>query len=136
MSLTQKLINLWLVIVAGFIIHNMLNILPLFFDQSIAAEGADAAQIAGATWMMLVFFTLPLLMVLLIQMCNPNRIKYVNMVVAGLFLLLNVTHPMELIGQEPFAWHQLILMVFIAIVNIALAYLSWKWLREKANQES
>lgn len=130
----QRICDLWLAVVLGFMTHTLLEFLPLFFGQSIAAESADISALPTTNWMMVAILTLPLLLVVLINLSEAVWLRYLNIAVAALFLVLNISHPMELFGQDVFAYHQLAVMLLIIVANLALVYVAWLWV--KATQGS
>lgn len=126
----QRISTLWLVVLFGLVTHTLVEFLPLFFKDSIAADGVDIAQLGTANWMVTVMMTLPLLLVTLINLTNAKWLRYLCLVIAGLFLLLNASHPMELFEAEEIAYHQLLIMLITLFANIVLALFCWKWTKE------
>lgn len=126
----QRISTLWLVVLFGLVTHTLVEFLPLFFKDTIVADGADIAQLGTANWMVTVMMTLPLLLVTLINLTNAKWLRYLCLVIAGLFLLLNASHPMELFEAEKIAYHQLLIMLITLFANIVLVLFCWKWTKE------
>lgn len=129
MNIKQNLAILWLIMISGVVAHTLLGMLPLFFGQSIAAEGAGEADVSAALWITLAMFLLPLIIAMLLVTLKDNGLRWPNLVIAALFLLLNLTHPLELIGSDSIPWHQLVLMLFMIVLNALLVKQSWHWLK-------
>lgn len=129
MNIKQNLAILWLIMISGVVAHTLLGMLPLFFGQSIAAEGAGEADVSAALWITLAMFLLPLIIAMLLVTLKGNGLRWPNLVIAALFLLLNLTHPLELIGSDSIPWHQLVLMLFMIVLNALLVKQSWHWLK-------
>lgn len=129
-SFQQRIINLWLAVLLGLITHTIVELLPLFFKDSIVAEGADIAHLNSANWMVTAMMVLPLFLITLINLTDRKWLRYLCLVIAGLFLLLNASHPMELFEAETIAYHQLVIMLCTLFANIALVLACWKWTKE------
>lgn len=126
----QRISTLWLVVLFGLVTHTLVEFLPLFFKDTIVADGVDIAQLSTANWMVTVMMTLPLLLVTLINLTNAKWLRYLCLVIAGLFLLLNASHPMELFEAEKIAYHQLLIMLITLFANIVLVLSCWKWTKQ------
>lgn len=127
MPIPVKITHFWFVLLFGYVLHTILMMIPVFYGQSLAAEGADPEGINTAKWFNLIVYLVPMVLILMIQASSLRILRYINLLFVALFFLLNTLHPMELLGASETDWTQLILMIFIIIFNAFLIYYSWRW---------
>lgn len=130
MNIQQRIGVLWLIMLAGFVVHTLLGLLPVFFGQSVAMPNAQEGDLVVATWMTLATTLLPLLLAMLLVAWQGNALRWPNLIVAVLFLLLNLVHPLETLEAEVTPWHQLLLMAFMIVLGIVLVVQSWRWVKQ------
>lgn len=112
-----KLSALWMLMVVGLLVHGQLH----FFEA-----GAVPKQGAG----MLMFFTLcyltPMVMAFLSLVLRRSMNRWLNVIVGGLFLLMNLYH---LWGHRDEPHQVLIIGATVVMAALILQY-SWRNLRE------
>lgn len=130
MNTQQRISVLWLIMLAGLVVHTLLSLLPVFFAQSVAVPNAQESDLAAATWMTLAMMLVPLVLAMLLVILNGNTLRWPNLVFAAVFLLLNLTHPLETLEAEIVPWHQLVLMSFMIVLSAVLLAQSWRWIKQ------
>lgn len=105
---------LWLVLMAGGLVHPVVEVMPLFWGESIAAMPQNEAQMHGMmAFSACFFFVLPGLG----QLCTLYACKrwcaVLNAVLAGVMLLLNTSHPIMDLPGAPLAQWFILPLVFL-----------------------
>ena len=124
-----KIIVLWGIILIGLIIHALIEMMPLFFGQSIAMPDATGTMPDQMAWMMLLFFLLPMVCIVGVLFCSSNWIKITNLLLAALFMLLNLVHFISdgLIAGSAL---QSVLLIFVLFSSVLLFIASLRWKKE------
>lgn len=109
---------LWSAIMAGFSMHVMADLLPLFWNVQIGISGADTAPEGLLAFMMAVSYSIPLIGLLCVLFCRKRCGAVIGIVLASLMLIFNVYHLSELFTN--FSPAQLLILPFILLANIFL----------------
>lgn len=97
---------LWVLVILGAMVHSLVEMMPMFWGESVAALPKNEAQMHG----MMVFSACFLMAIpMFSQLCVLYGAKrwaaLANCVLAGLMLLLNTIHPMmDLVGAPLAQW--------------------------------
>lgn len=131
----EKIIALWVVFLLGTLFHTQLALIPLFHGIDVAImshhhqETATLAEIAPILWGMLLFFTLPILAIIVTAFYKFKRWRVFHFSVTVLYSVLNFAHLIADLIVEPIAWYQIFLMLLLFLVGILLNIVSCQWIK-------
>ncbi len=130
----QQIIVLWLVFLLGTLFHTQLGLMPLFHGLSVAeSQPAQAiAEISGILWLMLGFFTLPLLAIITTAFTNAYRFRVLHFGLTVIYTVLNFLHVLLDLQIQPILWYQIALMVLLFLIGLLLNRVAWRWMRAGA----
>lgn len=125
MGKRSQIIVLWLMTVGGFVCHSIMDLLPLFWNQSIAVDASGTAPAS----MLLMMATLSLLLpscgiFCLLPTCPKRWLLWVNTVLATVIGLFNIVHAYMELPSDNAA--QYIVMPLMIVVGLCLAWKSWQ----------
>ena len=96
----SKVSFMWLVIMVGFAMHMLADILPAFWGASIAMPDATGEVSVGMIgFMICISFFMPMcgLLCMLYRSCKVMRV--INLVLATVMMVFNIFHASELITE-------------------------------------
>ena len=134
-SRSTQISILWVLFLVGMTMHMLLAMIPLFAGESIATDEMTAQQVPGMTWMMTFICIVPMVLACLVLMMHSNAFRWVNFVLAAIYVLLNVYHWIAHLGMAGEAPYQVLLLLVVIIMSAILAGVSWKWLKEPEEEE-
>lgn len=109
---------LWAVIICGFALHTLADLLPLFWSVPIAVDASGEAPAGLLAFMMLLCYPIPIGGILCTLYGRRRRWAVANAVLAAFMLLFNLLHTGELfVGFNP---AQLMLLPIILAVSALL----------------
>ena len=130
MTRIQKIITLWGLVLAGFLAHNIVDLLPIFWAVDVAVEHAEEAPVGMMAFMAIITYTLPAVGIVTTMYGRGRRgAALVNLILAADMELFNVLHA----GGElimAFNLVQVFVLPFVLCFNILLAVESFKWYKE------
>jgi len=135
-SRSTRISLLWVLFLVGMAMHMPLGMIPLFAGVSIATEEMTAEQIPGMTWMMTFMVVIPMALACLVLITFSNVFRWVNFVLAAIYMLFNLYHwigHVKMAGEAPY---QVLLLLMVLVLSIILANVSWRWLKEPAEAEA
>lgn len=127
---------LWVLFLVGMAMHMLLGMMPLFAGESVATEEMTAEQIPGMTWMMTFMVVIPMVLACLVLIMRSISFRWVNFVLAAVYVLFNLYHwigHLKMAGEAPY---QVLLLLVVLVLSVILAGVSWKWLKEPAGTEA
>ena len=129
----MQVVTLWIIFLFGMILHSLLGIFPLFWGESISISQEQIAKnpMQSSMWMMLLFFLIPMIIIVLTSFLETKWYRITNFAFTLLFTLMNIWHLMGHLGESPVDQRQIVLLAFIFISGIMLNIVSFKWLKEK-----
>lgn len=96
----SKVSFMWLVIMVGFAMHMLADILPAFWGASIAMPDATGEAPTGMLiFMMALSFFIPMCGLLCMQYRRCNAMRVINLVLATVMMVFNIFHASELITE-------------------------------------
>ena len=119
---------LWVVLVLGFLVHTLADVMPAFWGESIVAMPTSTHLRELIALMMGICYTLPVLAIFLVLWGKHKAWRVIHSILACLFALFCLLHMLEWLDQ--FNPVQLTIMPLMAIVGIILAVKSIKYVRE------
>jgi hypothetical protein len=134
----QKITSLWNVFLLGTLFHTQLGLMPLFHGLSIAHPNLHAHElkdISSILWLMLLFFTLPILAIIGVNFTNYRKYKIAHFCLTILYSVLNFIHLKMDLGVKPIIWSQITLMLILFLIGLLLNLVSYQWMREGIHKE-
>lgn len=119
---------LWVMVMCGLAIHSLADLLPLFWNETVAVSDSGTAPAGLLTFMMTVTFLIPVCGILCAMYGNKRSLGIANAILATLMFLFNLFHISELFTG--FCVVQLPLLPVILAVSGILCAQSWKFMRK------
>ena len=91
-----RVITLWITIMVGFTLHNLADVMPLFWNVDIVVEPSGTAPSGLLFFMMAVSYLIPVIGLLCISYMRKTFGAIINIVLAIFVLLFNLFHSSEL----------------------------------------
>ena len=127
MNRVSKVSYMWVVIMVGFAMHMLADMLPAFWGVNIAMPDATGeAPVGMLIFMMSLSFFIPMCGLLCMQYRRCKAMLTINLVLAGIMMVFNIFHASELIAE--FNPVQLLIHPVMVVAGIYLFIFS---LREK-----
>ena len=129
MTRIQKIITLWGLVLAGFLAHNIVDLLPIFWAVDVAVEHAEEAPVGMMAFMAIITYTLPAVGIATTMYGRSRGAALVNLILAAVMALFNVLHDG---GELIMAFNpvQVFVLPFVLCFSILLAVESFKWYKE------
>lgn len=129
MTRIQKIITLWGLVLAGFLAHNIVDLLPIFWAVDVAVEHAEEAPVGMMAFMAIITYTLPAVGIVTTMYGRGRRGAALVNVLAAVMALFNVLHDG---GELIMAFNpvQVFVLPFVLCFSILLALESFKWYKE------
>ena len=100
MNRVSKVSFMWVVIMVGFAMHMLADILPAFWGANIAMTDATGEAPTGMLiFMMALSFFIPMCELLCMQYRRCKAMLTINLVLAGIMMVFNIFHASELIAE-------------------------------------
>jgi hypothetical protein len=107
----EKIITLWIVFLLGLLFHAQLGLMPLFHNLSVAESSAQSAtEIAPIMWLMLGFFTLPIVAIMATAFTDSHRYRTLHFGLTIVYSALNFFHVVADLMVQPIVWYQIALI--------------------------
>lgn len=129
MTRIQKIITLWGLVLAGFLAHNIVDLLPIFWAVDVAVEHAEEAPVGMMAFMAIITYTLPAMGIVTTMYGRGRRGAALVNILAAIMALFNVLHDG---GELIMAFNpvQVFVLPFVLCFSILLAVESFKWYKE------
>ena len=129
MTRIQKIITLWGLVLAGFLAHNIVDLLPIFWAVDVAVEHAEEAPVGMMAFMAIITYTLPAVGIVTTMYGRGRRGAALVNILAAIMALFNVLHDG---GELIMAFNpvQEFVLPFVFWFSILLAVESFKWYKE------
>ncbi|MCK4233791.1 hypothetical protein KAX75_05145 [candidate division WOR-3 bacterium] len=133
MSNKAKVVTLWVIFLFGMTFHSLLAIMPLFWGGSIAMSPEQIAKnpMAPSMWMVLLFFLIPMIIIVLTSFIETKWYRITNFVFTLLFTMMNIWHLIGHFGETSVDPRQIVLLTFVLIFGFFLNIVSFKWIKEQ-----
>ena len=100
MDRISKVSFMWVVIMVGFAMHMLADMLPAFWGVNIAMPDATGeAPVGMLIFMMALSFFIPMCGLLCMQYRRCKAMLTINLVLAGIMMVFNIFHASELIAE-------------------------------------
>ena len=129
MTRIQKIITLWGLVLAGFLAHNIVDLLPIFWAVDVAVEHAEEAPVGMMAFMAIITYTLPAVGIVTTMYGRGRRGAALVNILAAIMALFNVLHDG---GELIMAFNpvQVFVLPFVLCFSILLALESFKRYKE------
>lgn len=138
-TIREKIIILWMVFLLGTLFHTQLGLMPLFHGINIARaseQGAtNIAEIANILWLMLAFFTIPMVATIATAFTNAKRYRTFHFGLTVVYSVLNLLHLILDLMVKPIVWSQITLMLILLLIGLMLNVVAWQWMKGYSRSE-
>lgn len=117
-TLKRRIVFLWILIMVGFVLHNLTDVLPLFWGVDIALDASGEAPQGLILFMMLLSFLVPGAGCLCMLYGSHRWLMWGNVGLAMLVMLFNFSHSVELL--ETANWGQYIILPMMDVLGVLL----------------
>lgn len=91
---------MWVVIMAGFAMHMLADMLPAFWGANIAMPDATGEVSVGMiAFMIFISFLMPMCGLLCMQYRSSKTMCLINLILASIMMVFNILHAIELIEE-------------------------------------
>ncbi|MBD2487365.1 hypothetical protein [Aulosira sp. FACHB-615] len=130
----ERIITLWTAFLLGTLFHTQLGLMPLFHGLSVA-ESQHASQLSDISvilWLMLGFFTLPILAIIATSFTEAKRYRVSHFALTVFYSVMNLLHLVADLLVQPILWYQITLMVILLLIGLLLNLVSFQWMKAKS----
>lgn len=125
----SKVSLIWVIIMVGFAMHMLADILPAFWGANIAMPDATGEAPTGMMLFMIgMAFFVPMCGLLCMNYRRCNAVRVINLVLAAVMMLFNLFHACELLME--FSPVQLLIHPVMAALGIFLFIYSIRLLKQ------
>ena len=127
---TSKVSLIWVIIMIGFAMHMLADMLPAFWGVNIAMPDATGVAPMGMMLFMIgMAFFVPMCGLLCMNYRSSKTMRVINLVLAGVMMLFNIFHASELFME--FSPVQLLIHPVMVVLGIYLFIYSLRMVRQK-----
>ncbi|MBD2596929.1 hypothetical protein H6G74_21725 [Nostoc spongiaeforme FACHB-130] len=130
----ERIITIWTVFLLGLLFHTQLGLMPLFHGLSVA-ESQHASQMSDISvilWLMLGFFTLPILAIIATSFTESKRYRVSHFTLTVFYSVMNLLHLVADLFVQPILWYQITLMVILFLIGLLLNLVSFQWMKAQS----
>lgn len=131
MELKRRIAFLWALIMGGFAIHSLADLMPLFWSEDISISDVGAAPAGMLVFMMAVSYLIPVAGILCVLYSSSKAASVINAALAVFTGLFCIAHMAELVNE--FNPVQLVILPVMAAVGVLLATDSIKAARKSCS---
>ncbi|BBD60297.1 hypothetical protein NIES2109_30940 [Nostoc sp. HK-01] len=127
----ERIITIWTAFLLGLLFHTQLGLMPLFHGLSVA-ESQHASQMSDISvilWLMLGFFTLPILAIIATSFTESKRYRVLHFALTVFYSVMNLLHLVADLFVQPILWYQITLMVILLLIGLLLNLVSFEWMK-------
>ena len=126
----SKVSIIWVIIMVGFAMHMLADMLPAFWGTDIAMADATGEAPTGMMLFMIgMAFFIPMCGLLCMNYRNCKTMRVINLVLAALMMVFNIFHASELLTE--FSPVQLLIHPVMAALGIFLFVYSLRLVKQK-----
>ena len=126
----SKVSLIWVIIMIGFAMHMLADMLPAFWGVNIAMPDAtDVAPTGMMLFMIGMAVFVPMCGLLCMNYRSSKTMRVINLVLAGVMMLFNIFHASELFME--FSPVQLLIHPVMVVLGIYLFIYSLRMVRQK-----
>ncbi|PID92815.1 MAG: hypothetical protein CSA96_01340 [Bacteroidetes bacterium] len=120
-----------MIILCGLILDPLLHLVPIFYGIEITRPDATGEMPASMVWILGLAFLLPVSAIVSVNYLNNKAGRIINLVLAGVALLVGTGHLSEFFISEKVDPTTLFVIPVLFLVGILLAVDSWKLFKFK-----
>ncbi|WP_427159812.1 hypothetical protein ACQFX9_28145 [Aliinostoc sp. HNIBRCY26] len=127
----EKIITLWIVFLLGTLFHTQLGLMPLFHGLSVieSQKATSMNQISIIMWLMLGFFTIPILAIIATVFTANRRYRVIHFGLTIFYSVLNLAHLVLDLLLPQVIWYQITLMVILFLIGLLLNLVAFQWMK-------
>ena len=125
-----KVILLWIVLLFGIMAHSQLAVMPVFFGVDVCMPEATGSMPASMKWMCLLFYLVPMLLIVGAMLSDAKWFRITNLVLSGLFGLMNAFHLYEHLLETPKDMAQVVLLGCVFVFSMYQCLVSFRWVKQ------
>lgn len=126
----SKVSLIWVIIMVGFAMHMLTDILPIFWGANIAMPDASGEASTGMMLFMIgMAFFVPMCGLFCMNYRSCKAMRVINLVLATVMMLFNLFHATELLSE--FNPVQLLIHPVMAVLGIYLFVYSIRMVKQK-----
>lgn len=129
MKLQTKIIILWLLVIAGMLLHQFFSLHNLRFGVNVIKDGYDAVPDMEMV-KRLGLYLLPTIYILGIMFLESRIVRLLAFAASLFYTAFHGWHFIDELGKMK-DWVQWILLTLIIVYCVVLNLASWKWYREE-----
>jgi hypothetical protein len=96
----SKVSFMWVVIMVGFAMHMLADLLPIFWGANISMPDATGeASVGMMAFMIFLSFFMPMCGLLCMQYRSNKTMRLINLTLASIMMVFNILHATELIME-------------------------------------
>ncbi len=125
----EKIMALWFAFLLGILFHTQLALMPLFHGVDVTESHTHSyIDLDIIFWLMLIFFTVPMLAVFGAFFTPTLRFRQVHLGLTLLYTVLNLAHLIsDIVVETP--PYQITLMVFLLMIGLVLNVVTYQWMK-------
>ena len=126
-----KIITLWSTFLLGTLFHTQLGLMPLFHGISVARSDVHDtdANVAIVLWLMLAFFTLPMVAMIATTFTHSKRYRLIHFGMTVVYSVMNLFHLIADLVVTPIVWSQIALMTILFVIGLLLNLVAFQWMQ-------
>lgn len=126
----SKVSFMWVVIMVGFAMHMLADLLPIFWGANVTMPDATGeASVGMMAFMIFLSFFMPMCGLLCMQYRSSKTMRIINFVLATIMMVFNILHASELIME--FSPIQLMIHPVMIIAGIYLFIFSRREMKRR-----
>lgn len=127
----EKIVALWIVFLLGTLFHTQLALMPLFHGLSVieSQKATSINEISGIMWLMLGFFSLPMLAIIATVFTDARRYRVIHFALTVFYTVLNLSHAVVDLLLPQVIWYQIALMVLLFLIGLLLNIVAFQWMK-------
>ncbi len=133
-SKISKVSLIWVIIMVGFAMHMLADMLPALWGVNVAMPDATGEAPVGMMLFMIgMAFFIPMCGLLCMNCHNCKAMRIINLVLAGVMMLFNIFHASELLME--FSPVQLLIHPVMVVLGIFLFVYSLRLVKSEDKKE-
>ncbi|MEO0456656.1 MAG: hypothetical protein AAF152_08740 [Cyanobacteria bacterium P01_A01_bin.114] len=132
-GLSGKIMALWTIFLLGTLFYNQLTLRPAFHALSLAESPTSPITMGAIMGFMLIFFTLPMLVVIAAAFSPSRRFRGIHFGFTLIYSAFNLLH-FAIDVWMALPPYQLVLMAFLFIIGLLLNIIAYQWWQSKLDK--
>ncbi|MDD4513951.1 hypothetical protein [Massilibacteroides sp.] len=129
-----KIIFYWQLIGICYILHNLLHLSEIYYGKEMLILDANGVTPMGAQIFTILVSTMPFILAVLSLNVFNKGFLWASFVWSVLLACLNTLHLAETLSSDVLDFSQIVLLLFVLVVNLLLSVALWKSVREQKHK--